>query len=204
MTKPELGTKRLCTECGARYYDLNTTSITINCLNGDDVVTATSDVPVPLFILGGNGVDNLSGGGAGDVIVGGQGSDTTNGNNGNDILIGGAGGDTQNGGGGEDIFVGGTTSYDENLTALKALRAEWNSAASNAVRISHIRGTTSGGLNGTFRLKVGSGATVFDDSSKDTYTGGNDRDWFFRRNSGGNGSKDVVLDNLLGEELTDF
>jgi uncharacterized protein (TIGR02300 family) len=27
MTKPELGTKRLCTECGARYYDLNTTPI---------------------------------------------------------------------------------------------------------------------------------------------------------------------------------
>ena len=28
MTKPELGTKRLCSECGARYYDLNTTPIT--------------------------------------------------------------------------------------------------------------------------------------------------------------------------------
>ena len=28
MTKSELGTKRLCTECGARYYDLNTTPIT--------------------------------------------------------------------------------------------------------------------------------------------------------------------------------
>ncbi len=28
MTKPELGTKRVCAECGARYYDLNTTPIT--------------------------------------------------------------------------------------------------------------------------------------------------------------------------------
>jgi uncharacterized protein (TIGR02300 family) len=27
MTKPELGIKRLCTDCGARYYDLNTTPI---------------------------------------------------------------------------------------------------------------------------------------------------------------------------------
>ncbi len=27
MTKPELGTKRLCSECGARYYDLNTIPI---------------------------------------------------------------------------------------------------------------------------------------------------------------------------------
>ena len=28
MTKPELGTKRLCAECGAKYYDLNTTPVT--------------------------------------------------------------------------------------------------------------------------------------------------------------------------------
>jgi uncharacterized protein (TIGR02300 family) len=28
MTKSELGTKRLCTECGAKFYDLNTTPIT--------------------------------------------------------------------------------------------------------------------------------------------------------------------------------
>ena len=28
MTKPELGIKRLCAECGARYYDLNTNPIT--------------------------------------------------------------------------------------------------------------------------------------------------------------------------------
>jgi Ca2+-binding RTX toxin-like protein len=186
------------------YYDMDTTSITINCLNGNDVVTATNDVTVPLIILGGNGTDNLAGGGGGDVLVGGQGNDTTTGNDGNDILIGGAGADMQSGGAGEDIFVGGTTTYDANLTALKALRAEWNSASSNADRIKHIRGILSGGLNGTFLLKVGSGATVFDDSSKDTYTGGNDRDWFFRRNSGGSGSRDVVLDNLLGEELTDF
>jgi uncharacterized protein (TIGR02300 family) len=27
MTKPELGTKRLCTECAARFYDLNAASI---------------------------------------------------------------------------------------------------------------------------------------------------------------------------------
>jgi uncharacterized protein (TIGR02300 family) len=28
MTKPELGTKRLCANCSARYYDLNKTPIT--------------------------------------------------------------------------------------------------------------------------------------------------------------------------------
>jgi uncharacterized protein (TIGR02300 family) len=28
MTKPELGIKRLCVSCGAKFYDLNTTPIT--------------------------------------------------------------------------------------------------------------------------------------------------------------------------------
>ena len=28
MTKPELGTKRMCTNCSAKYYDLNKTPIT--------------------------------------------------------------------------------------------------------------------------------------------------------------------------------
>jgi Ca2+-binding RTX toxin-like protein len=144
----------------------------------------------------------LTGGGGGDVIVGGQGNDTIGGNNGNDILIGSAASDNMNGGAGEDIFVGGSTAYDNNLAALQALQAEWTSGGSNATRISNIR--NGGGLNGSFVLKVGAGATVFDDSAKDTYTGGNDRDWFFRRNSGGAGSRDVILDVFAGEELTDF
>ena len=43
MTKPELGTKRLCTECGARYYDLNTTPITCpKCGAVFQVVVATT------------------------------------------------------------------------------------------------------------------------------------------------------------------
>ena len=97
---------------------------------------------------------------------------------------------------------GGATSYDNNLTALHALQAEWSSGASNATRISDIR--NGGGLNGTFVLKVGAGATIFDDSAKDTYIGGSNRDWFFRRNTGGTGSRDVILDVFAGEELTDF
>ena len=45
MTKPELGTKRLCTECGARYYDLNTTPITCPKCGASFQVLATTPPP---------------------------------------------------------------------------------------------------------------------------------------------------------------
>jgi hypothetical protein len=189
-------------------YDMDMTSLTINCFNGNDVVTFApgtnpNDITVPLFIFGGNGTDQLTGGGAGDVIVGGLGNDTITGNDGRDILVGGQASDALFGGNGEDILVG-TIAYDTNPIALSALSAEWTSNTPRQDRINHISGATPGGLNGTFVLTVGTGGTISDDSAKDTYTGGNDLDWFFRRNSGGSGSRDVILDNFLGEEVTDF
>ena len=43
MTKPELGTKRLCANCSARYYDLNKTPITCpKCGTPFEVVAATT------------------------------------------------------------------------------------------------------------------------------------------------------------------
>ena len=46
MTKPELGTKRLCTECGVRFYDLNTTPITCpKCGARLQVVATTTRAP---------------------------------------------------------------------------------------------------------------------------------------------------------------
>ena len=46
MTKSELGTKRLCTECGARFYDLNTTPIRCpKCGARFQVVVATTTQP---------------------------------------------------------------------------------------------------------------------------------------------------------------
>jgi uncharacterized protein (TIGR02300 family) len=43
MTKPELGTKRLCANCSARYYDLNTTPITCpKCGTPFEVVPVTT------------------------------------------------------------------------------------------------------------------------------------------------------------------
>ena len=43
MTKPELGTKRLCASCGARFYDLNKTPITCpKCGTPFEVVATTT------------------------------------------------------------------------------------------------------------------------------------------------------------------
>ena len=43
MTKPELGTKRLCANCSARYYDLNKTPITCpKCDTPFEVVPVTT------------------------------------------------------------------------------------------------------------------------------------------------------------------
>ena len=43
MTKPELGTKRLCAKCSARYYDLNKTPITCpKCGTPFEVVANTT------------------------------------------------------------------------------------------------------------------------------------------------------------------
>jgi uncharacterized protein (TIGR02300 family) len=42
MTKPELGTKRLCANCSAKYYDLNKTPITCpKCGTPFEVVATT-------------------------------------------------------------------------------------------------------------------------------------------------------------------
>ncbi len=45
MTKSELGTKRLCAECGAKYYDLNTTPITCPKCGASFQVLATTTPP---------------------------------------------------------------------------------------------------------------------------------------------------------------
>jgi uncharacterized protein (TIGR02300 family) len=47
MRKPDLGTKRLCTECGAKYYDLNTTPITCPTCGARFRVVATTTPPRP-------------------------------------------------------------------------------------------------------------------------------------------------------------
>lgn len=202
------------------YDPGSTTLFRFNLMGGNDSLTTGPGVNIPMIVHagdgndfvqtgdgndlidGGKGIDLLSGGKGNDVILGGADTDALSGDDGNDLLIGGTGIDGLFGGAGEDILIGGTTSYDNNETALLAIISEWGSTNSNPDRIAHIRGTLPGGANGTFFLKAGAGATVFNDTYVDALTGGTGRDWFFRKNS--NPNRDQIIDNLTGEEVTNM
>jgi Ca2+-binding RTX toxin-like protein len=89
----------------------------VNGAGGNDTVTFSSDIPIPVTIRGGTGQDRLTGGGASDKIVGGpdddiligrRGQDWILGGPGNDVLVGGQGNDQLRGGPGEDRLSGGT------------------------------------------------------------------------------------------------
>ena len=105
-------------------------------------------------------------------------------------MIGGAGSDALFGVSEDDIVIGGTTSYDNDPVALGAIIAEWGSSNSFATRVSNL--SNGGGANGTFVLKNGVSATVFDDNATDQMSGGTGRDWFFVRKTGAN--HDSMLD----------
>jgi Ca2+-binding RTX toxin-like protein len=72
--------------------------LTINALDGDDVVEATSLTAdaVQLTANGGNGAD---------ILIGGDGNDILNGNAGDDVLIGGPGFDTLDGGPDDNVVI---------------------------------------------------------------------------------------------------
>jgi RTX calcium-binding nonapeptide repeat (4 copies) len=78
----------------------------VNAGGGDDSVTVSRDVRIPVTLRGGPGADRLVGGGAGDKLVGGQGDDVLIGWGGHDSLFGGPGADRVLGGSGNDILRG--------------------------------------------------------------------------------------------------
>ena len=86
-------------------------------------------------LMGGTGNDTLIAGIGNDVLVGGSGNDVLMGGTGKNLLIAGGGADNVVGGTNQDLIIGGSTTYDNNLTALAAIMAEWTSADTYAVRI---------------------------------------------------------------------
>lgn len=82
-------------------------SFEVNAGGGDDSVTISAKVPVPVTLRGGPGDDRLRGGGGSDKLVGGAGDDTLHGRGGGDWIFGGPGRDTLYGGVGDDRLVGG-------------------------------------------------------------------------------------------------
>jgi len=145
--------------------------------------------------LRGNGLENvLSGGGGNDVLTAVGGS--------RNILLGGAGEDTLNGASGEDLLLGARSTLETNVVALIALRNEWVSAASFDLRVTHLLGTVSGGLNGDWKL---SSTTVKDDAARDLLIGNIGRDWYLRNSLGGmTTQRDVVTDIELDTFFTEI
>jgi uncharacterized repeat protein (TIGR01451 family) len=143
--------------------------------SGNDSLTGDANSNI---LIGNAGNDTLNGGSAGnDILVGGAGNDVLTGSSGRCLLIGGAGSDTITGGAAADLLIAGGTNFDTNTTALLAIMAEWKrSDADYPTRIAHLRGTQSGGLNGTFNLTT---TTVHNDNAADQLTGGASLDWFW-------------------------
>lgn len=129
------------------------------------------------LIRGGSGNDFIWGGSGNDILLGGTGHDWLLGNSGRDVLIGGTGNDVAFGGSGQDILIGGSTIHDNDDLALSAIRDEWSSNKSLAVRRQNLLDGTgdNAGLNGTAFLDSSS---LIDDNEFDWLVGGWGTDWF--------------------------
>jgi Ca2+-binding RTX toxin-like protein len=79
----------------------------VNAGVGDDKVTVSSTVAVPVTLRGGPGRDVLAGGAGADKLIGGPGDDRLYGGPGDDLIYGGPGDDLLSGGPGDDVLHGG-------------------------------------------------------------------------------------------------
>jgi Ca2+-binding RTX toxin-like protein len=83
------------------------TGFEVNAGGGNDSITISRRVTVPVTLRGGPGDDRLRGGGGNDKLIGGSGNDKLIGEGGEDWLYGGPGDDFLYGGPGADKLVGG-------------------------------------------------------------------------------------------------
>jgi Ca2+-binding RTX toxin-like protein len=79
----------------------------VNADGGDDKVSVSKDVAVPVTMRGGSGRDQLRGGKGPDKLIGGNGNDRLVGWWGDDLLAGGNGDDVHLGGPGDDVIFRG-------------------------------------------------------------------------------------------------
>lgn len=80
----------------------------VNAGGGDDKVSVSKNVLIPVTMRGGSGRDSLLGAGGGDKLIGGAGDDRLVGWRGDDLLAGGPGNDTLLGGLGNDVIFSGS------------------------------------------------------------------------------------------------
>jgi len=79
----------------------------VNADGGDDRITISRGVTIPVTVRGGTGRDAVVGGSGDDKLIGGPGPDHLMGGPGNDVLIGGPGSDVLIGGNGNDSLLSG-------------------------------------------------------------------------------------------------
>src|SRR5262249_42139707 len=80
---------------------------------GDDAISVRAGINLPAILFGGDGNDQLKGGGGNNILVGGSGDDQLIGGSARDLLIGGAGADQLIGGADDDLLIAGSTTYDD-------------------------------------------------------------------------------------------
>lgn len=79
----------------------------INADGGDDKISVSKGISIPVTMRGGTGRDTLLGGGGPDKLIGGAGDDRLVGWKGDDLLAGGSGNDVLLGGLGSDTILSG-------------------------------------------------------------------------------------------------
>ena len=169
---------------GVGFDASGVTSIEAYLGNGDDKFSIDNSFTQPLLIVGGAGNDRLSAGGGRSLIIGGFGSDRLD------------------GGRNEDLLISGTTAFDEDVTALRGLLAEWSSARTLEERVANLfdGSGSSTRANGDYFLTVGDGGTVSDDGDSDTLSGGRSTDWLFY-NPDNDRVRGRVRDDLFANDL---
>ena len=167
------------------------TTIVVYALGGNDEIEFDCDVTAKAVVFGGDGCDEIEGGGGPSVLLGGNGDDEIRGNSGRDVLIGGWGEDDLRGGSGSDLLIGGYTTIDGNLTTILSVLAGWSAAPNFTAAVTAVSTVLHGGAN----------PTVFDDGERDTMRGGGDKDWFFANTTHSNQSNRDRIYDLSGNEI---
>ena len=175
---------------------------------GDDTITVSGSISLPVEFYGGDGDDSLRAGGRDDILSGGPGADLLVGGNGRDIVIGGLGVDRIVGNSDDDILIGGTLAGEElwpdfgvDRFSLSLIRSEWTSSHTYAQRVANLRdgsGTPGQALNDGAYLVAD--VTVLDDDAADVLTGDSGSDWFF---ANVDGSPPDVITDLTSKEFVD-
>jgi Ca2+-binding RTX toxin-like protein len=178
---------------GADTLDFATLSSSVNInlgLTSRQVVHANRTLQLSNAIenvTGGTGSDRLignsfrnaiRGNGGNDILLGVNGDDVLHGGDGRDLLIGGMGADVLNGGNDDDMVFTGHSIYDNNFSALNAIRNQWSSDASYSSRVSSLR---SGVGNPQVSLKPAETVLNDGDSQIDDAQASAGIDWFFLR-----------------------